>query len=314
MRIPVNYDKINFETGTYTPNTMITCNNATYDYWFRSLFQRALSVIRVDGMPDNWGEDEKDFLFWCLFMYGYVACFNSSKFGKSFQPCTLNGYDFYYQFTEAIITNPKLKVTLQIHKDCEILKIAPDYMGISDIIDKYARRLSNIDPAIDMSIEGSKYTNIWGARNKAGAKFLQKVRDFISRGETAVVFDTSILLPLDKVTKEDIVVDLSQKDIKNTYLGTQLLQDIQTILNEFDTEVGIPTLPYQKKERMVTDEAESKQEDATSRSKVWVDTMNGCFKDINKLLNTNMRAVHNYDTPESNNEEAPSDKGAVDNE
>jgi len=199
---------------------------------------------------------------------------------------------------------------LKIHKECELLKIAPDYMGISDIIDKYARRLSNMDPAIDLSIENSKYSNIWGARNKAGASFLRKVRDFISRGEPAVVFDTSVLLPIDKVTKEDIVVDLSQKDIKNTYLGTQLLQDIQTILNEFDTEIGIPTLPYQKKERMVTDEAESKQEDATSRSKVWVDTMNGCFKDINKLLNTNMKAVHNYDV----SRETSDGEGVTDNE
>lgn len=304
MYLPVSYDKINFETRTYTPNTVISCNNATYDYWFRSLFQRAMSVIRIDDMPENWGENEKDFLFWCLFMYGYVACFNSNKFGKSFQPCTLNGYDFYYQFTEAIVTNPKLKVTLQIHKDCEILKIAPDYMGISDIIDKYARRLSKIDPSIDMAIENSKYSNIWGARNKSGSNFLQKVHDFISRGEPAVIFDTSVLLPLDKVTKEDIVVDLSQKDIKNTYLGTQLLQDIQTILNEFDTEIGIPTLPYQKKERMVTNEADSKEEDATSRSHVWVDTMNGCFKDINPLLKTNMRAVHNYEnTNDKSNEE-----------
>lgn len=304
MYLPVSYDKINFETGTYTPNTIISCDNATYNYWFRSLFQRAMSVIRIDGMPENWGENEKDFLFWCLFMYGYVACFNSNKFGKSFQPCTLNGYDFYYQFTEAIVTNPKLKVTLQIHKDCEILKLAPDYMGISDIIDKYARRLSNIDPSIDMSIENSKYSNIWGARNKSGATFLKKVHDLISRGEPALVFDTSTLLPLDKVTKEDIVVDLSQKDIKNTYLGTQLLQDIQTILNEFDTEIGIPTLPYQKKERMVTNEADSKEEDATSRSHVWVNTMNGCFKDINPLLKTNMKAVHNYenDNGKSNEE------------
>ena len=304
MYLPVNYEKINFATGTYTPNTIITCDNVTYNYWFRSLFQRAMSVIRIDGMPENWGENEKDFLFWCLFMYGYVACFNSNKFGKSFQPCTLNGYDFYYQFTEAIVTNPKLKVTLQIHKDCEILKIAPDYMGISDIIDKYARRLSNIDPSIDMAIENSKYSNIWGARNKSGATFLKKVHDLISRGEPALVFDTSTLLPLDKVTKEDIVVDLSQKDIKNTYLGTQLLQDIQTILNEFDTEIGIPTLPYQKKERMVTNEADSKEEDATSRSHVWVNTMNGCFKDINPLLKTNMRAVHNYENDnEKSNEE-----------
>lgn len=295
MYLPINYDKINFETGTYTPNTLLPTNNKSYEYWFRSLFQRALSVISIDGLPDNWGENEKNFLYWCLFIYGYVACFNNSKFGISFQPCTLNGYDFYYQFTEAIITNPKLKVTLQIHKQCEILKISPDYMGIVDIIDRYAKQLSEIDPAINMSIINAKYSKVWGARNKAGATFLKKVFDRIQQGEPGIVFETSTLLPIDKVTKEDVVVDLSPKDVKSSYVGTELLKDRDTILNQFDTEIGIPTLPYQKKERMVTDEAESKQDDATSRSKVWVDTMNGCFKSINKLLGTNMRAVHNYD-------------------
>ena len=303
--IPKNYEKINFNTGTYTPNSVKPCNNLSYVYWERSLFQRALSVIRIDGLPDEWDENVRNFLYWCLFRYGYVACFNSNKFGKAFQPCTLNGYDFYYQFTEAIITNPKLKVTLQIHKNCEILKIAPDYMGIWDIISRYAERLSSLDPAIQMAIENSKYSNIWGARNKIGAKFLEKVVDKIQQGEPAVIFDASLTLPIDKVSKEEMVIDLSQKDIKNTYIGTQLLQDFATILNEFDTEIGIPTLPYQKKERMVTDEAESKQEDATSRSKIWVDTMNGCFEKINPLLNTNMRAIHNYDVSRetSNSEE-----------
>jgi len=303
MYLPVNYEKINLVAGTYTPNTLKMCDNITYDYWVRSLFQRAQSVIRIEGLPNEWDENVKDFLFWCLFKLGYVCCFNSEKFGKSFQPCTLSGYDFYYQFTDAIVTNPVLKQTFTIHKDCEILKIAPDYMGIWDIIDKYARRLSLLDPAIDMTIENSKYSNIWGARNKAGAKFLEKVVDKIQQGESAVIFDTSVLLPMDKVTKEDIVVDISQKDIKSTYLGTDLLQDFATILNEFDTEIGIPTLPYQKKERMVTDEAESKQEDATSRSKVWVDTMNGCFESINALLDTNMKAVHNYDVSRETSEE-----------
>lgn len=301
--IPLNYSQINEFVGTYTPNYIKPCDNDSYMYWERSLFQRALSVIRIDGLPDDWDENVRNFLYWCLFKIGFVACFNSAKYGVAFQPCTLKGYDFYYQYTDAIVTNPKLKRTFTIHKDCEILKISPDYMGIWDIISRYARRLSALDPAIEMAIENSKYSNVWGARNKAGAKFLEKMVDKIQRGEPSVIFDTSLLIPLDKVTKDDIVVNLSQKDIKNTYLGTQLLQDFATILNEFDTEIGIPTLPYQKKERMVTDEAESKQEDATSRSKIWVDTLNGCFKKINPLLGTNMRAVHNYDVSRETSEE-----------
>ena len=306
--IPLNYSQINEFAGTYTPNYIKPCDNESYMYWERSLFQRALSVIRIDGLPDDWDENVRNFLYWCLFKIGYVACFNSARYGVAFQPCTLKGYDFYYQYTDAIVTNPKLKRTFTIHKDCEILKISPDYMGIWDIISRYARRLSALDPAIEMAIENSKYSNVWGARNKAGAKFLEKMVDKIQRGEPSVIFDTSQLITLDKVTKDDIVVNLSQKDIKNTYLGTQLLQDFATILNEFDTEIGIPTLPYQKKERMVTDEAESKQEDATSRSKIWVDTLNGCFKKINPLLGTNMRAIHSYDVSRETPEEVVVDE------
>lgn len=293
--IPLNYDKINLLTGTYTPPDIMAYDNESYRYWERSLFQRALSVIRIDNLPDNWHGDVKDFLFWCLFRIGHVAMFNTNTYGKSFQPCGLNGFDFYYQPTEAIITNPKLKVNLRIHRDCEILKISPDYMGIWDIISRYARKLSIIDPALDMAFINSKYAIIMGSSTKAGAKFLEKMMDKVNEGKPGIVVDTSVLVSDDPVTKNEAIKDFSRKDIKSTYLGTDLLKDFMTIMNEFDSEIGIPTLPYEKKERMVSDEANSKTEDATSRSHVWVDTMNDCFNLINPMLGTNMIAVHNYD-------------------
>ena len=292
--LPMNYDKVNFVAGTYTPSEVMSYNNDSFRYWERSLFQRAMSVIEIENLPEEWRGNVKDFLFWCLFKYGYVATFKNNRFGISFQPCSLNGYDFYYQPTDAIICNPKLDVTLQIHTECEILKICPDYMGIWDVINRYAARLSSFDPAIDMAIVNSKYATIMGASTKAGVKFLEKVVDKINEGQPAVIVDTSIVVPTDPVTKEDCIKDYSRNDIKKTYIGTELLQDFETVLHEFDTEIGIPTIPNEKKERMITDEANSKVVDATSRSLVWVDTMNECFNLINKLLGTSMRAVHNY--------------------
>lgn len=307
--MPLNYGQINIIAGTFTPSTIKPCNNASYGYWQRSLFQRAMSVISIENLPSEWHGNIKDFLYFCLFKFGYVAMFKSNRFGLSFQPCTLKGFDFYYQPTEAIISNPKLEVTLKIHKECEVLKICPDYMGIWDVICRYACRLSELDPAIDMSIINSKYALIMGASNKAGAKFLEKLVDKVNEGNPAVIFDNSVLLPPDPTSKEDIIKDYS-RNVKDYYIGTELLQDFSTILNEFDTEIGIPTLPYQKKERMVTDEALSKQSDATSRSKVWVDTMNNCFNLINPLLGTNMVAVHNYDM----SDEITENEGGVENE
>lgn len=311
MYIPANYENINFAAGTYTPSVVKSCDNESYSFWERALFQRALSVIDIENRPEKWNGSVYDFLRWCLFRYGYVACFKNVKFGGSvFQPATLNGYDFYYDFTEAIINNPKFSKTLEIHKDCEILKLTPDYLGIWDIIHYYAKRLSEIDPAIDMSLINSKYSLIFGAAGKSGAKFLQKVVDSVNKGEPAVIFDSKYVLPLDPTSKEPAITDYSRKDIKNTYLGTDLLKDFQTVLNNFDCEIGIPTIPYQKAERMVESEAESRQLDATSRSKIWVDTLNTSLKAVNSLLGTNMRAIHNYDT--DNGTEV--NEGGVENE
>ena len=72
--------------------------------------------------------------------------------------------------------------------------------------------------------------------------------------------------------------------MKQSYIITDLLRDFQTIINDFDTEIGIPTIPYEKKERMVADEANSKQIDAESRSTVWFEELNRTAKICNEFL------------------------------
>ena len=72
--------------------------------------------------------------------------------------------------------------------------------------------------------------------------------------------------------------------MKNNYITTDLLQDFQTILNDFDREIGIPTIPYQKKERLVQSEAESTQIDAKARSIVWIDTLDSSIKEVKQLF------------------------------
>ena len=72
--------------------------------------------------------------------------------------------------------------------------------------------------------------------------------------------------------------------MKQNYITTDLLQDFQTILNDFDSEIGIHTIPYQKKERLVQSEAESTEIDAKARSIVWVDTLDSSIKEVKQLF------------------------------
>ena len=278
--IPLNYQNINARAGTYNPSMVKSYNNKTFAFWERSLFQRASSVIDFE-LPEAWTGPVRDFFIYCLFKFGFVAISQNDDYGYFFQPCTLNGYDFYYQPTEAIISNPRYDARLQIGKECEILKLTPDYFGIWDIISYYSEKLSVLDNAINMSLINNKFAFLLGARNKAAGEALKKMLDKINKGEPAVIYDMKLLN--DPTDKDVPFQEWRRDDLKASYLTTDQLKDFQTILNNFDTEVGIPTIPYEKKERMVTTEAESRIIDSTSRSIVWIETLQSSIETIKNL-------------------------------
>lgn len=278
--IPFNYDKINIAAATYNPSPVKVYNNQSFALWFRGLYQRAISVYEWT-LPEEWQGNIKDFFLWCLYRYGFIAISENEKFGRFFQPATLYGYDLYYQPTEVLIANPKYNARLTIGSECELLKLTPDYFGLFDVIEYYAAKLSTLDNAIDMSLINNKFAFMLFAKNKAAAEGLKKAMDKINKGEPAVV--TDIKLYNDGTDTDDPWRMWERPDLKKAYLTTDQLQDFQTIINNFDAEIGIPTIPYQKKERMVTSEAESRQVDSTSRSMIFFECLQSSIKDIKKL-------------------------------
>lgn len=270
-------------------------NNKTFAFWERSLFQRACSVLQFD-LPDHWDGSVRDFFYYCLFKFGYVVISENNEYGIFFQPCTLNGYDFYYQPTNALISNPVMQADLKIGEDCELLKLCPDYMGIWDIISYYSEKLSVLDNAINISLINSKLGLLMGVRSKAAAEALKKMLDKLNKGEPAVFYDKKIFEDPDDPNDPIFSLD---RDLKKSYITTEQLMDFQTIINNFDTEIGIPVLPYQKKERMVTSEAESKIIDSTSRSVVWYDTLTASIDAIKELYpNINLDVKLRFDESE----------------
>ena len=282
MYVPFNYEQINMLNGMYSPSPVKNRNNKSFDYFFRSLFQRATSVFEWD-LPDEWEGMTKDFFLYCLFRFGYLAIFRHPEFGLCFQPCGLKGIDFYYQPTNVLIANKALDKTLdlELHKDAELLKLTPDFRGIWDILDFYSAKLSTLDNAIDMSLINNKFAFFLGARNKTAGSALKKMLDLVNKGEPAVIWDMKLL---NDPTDKDVPFQEWKRDhLKDSYLTTDQLLDFHTIMNDFDAEVGIPTIPYQKKERLVSDEATAKQADGKARSVVWYETIQSTLEQVKKL-------------------------------
>ena len=158
-----------------------------------------------------------------------------------------------------------------------------------------------------MSLINNKFAFILGARNKVAGQALKKMMDKINKGEPAVIYDMKLLN--DQTDKaEPFQVWERKNSLKDSYLTTDQLRDFQTILNNFDCEVGIPTIPYEKKERMVASEAESRQLDAQSRSTIWLECLQSSAERIKKLypditLNFSLR----YDPEEVEDEQRETD-------
>lgn len=289
--VPFNYEDINVTAGRYMPSQVKAYNNKTFSFWVRALFYRACSTIEFD-VPEEWEGGVKDFFYYCLFRFGYVAVFDETKFGFTFQPCNLNGYDFHYQPTEAIVANPKLNKTFKIGKDCELIKLTPDYGGVWDVIEYYAEKLAALDNAINMSIINNKFAFLMGARNKAAAETLKKIFDKINSGEPAVFFDEKLMN--DRTDKDTPWQFLERTNLKSSYLTTDQLMDFQTILNNFDTEIGIPVIPYQKKERENQLESASKMIDSSAKSIIWIETLTSSLKIVNNHFGSNITAKLRY--------------------
>ena len=302
MYTPLNYQQINIGAGSYNPSMVKSYNNKTFAFWERALFQRAQSVLDFE-VPKEWDGKVKDFFLYCLFKYGFLIISENEEFGQFFQPGTLSGFDFYYQPRIAIIANPLLSAELRIGEECELLKLTPDYMGVWDIIWYYAEKLSVMDNAINMSLINNKFAFFLGARNKTASNALKKMLDLVNKGEPAVVYDMKLLN--DPTDKEMPFQQWQRDNLKNSYLTTDQLADFQTLLNNFDAEVGIPSIPYQKKERMVTDEATMRTFDAKARSLTWFNTLKTSIDDIKKLYpDINLDVKLHYDetegTPQDN--------------
>lgn len=297
---PYGWEQINLSEGTYIPSELNNRENASFAYWQRAFFQRAASVIKLE-VPKEWEGGIKQFLYWCLTRQGFVYVGKSKVYGKFFQPCTINGFTFYYQPTRVLICNPynkdpELNKEIELDKDGALLKWTPDFRGIWDIINMFAEKMALMNPVIDISIRNNAMSWVYMAKTPQAAASFKKAMDEIYQGKPGVVVDKDLLLN-DVERDTDPFSFLDRKNIAQSYINDKLLQDWQTILNAFDAEVGIPTVPYAKKERMVTSEAESRQTDSKARSQIWLECLQSSIEHINDVLgeDVGIKASLRYD-------------------
>lgn len=289
---------INILENMSVPSTYWNLRSQQYQYWFRSLLQKIDSCLVFNNLPKDWSQD---FFLLCLWARGYVAVFESARFGDketgiAFQPCTLGGpLDFYYQPTKAIVSNPLYQKELTIHQDCEILKLTPDFNGCWDIIDHYSTQLAELTKGINVGLINAKMPVIITADSLAESEKLKKVYDKVQAGESLVVWkeDTN---HFDKeiIPRSNPFEDAFLNDFQKTYIVGELLENMQTIMDQFYMEIGLPVRNFDGKAHMLNAEADMSDAQAQSRVSCWVNTLNESLELINNHFGTSME-VEKYE-------------------
>lgn len=298
---------INILESIHVPNTYWKRKTKMYLYWFRSLLHKIDSSLIFGGLPEEWNND---FFMICLWALGYVVVFHtnrkdiSDKYGSvTFQPCTLSGRDWYYQPNRATVSHSTdsdrpFEKEFKLGVDAELIKLTPDYMGILDIIDYYATKLAEMSKGIDMGIINAKLPCILTAKNQAQAETLKKVYDKVQEGEPLVVFkeieDNGEIIPTKSAFEE------WTQDYKKTYVVHNLLEDMQMILDSFYVEIGLP-VAIEKKERLVTSEADFASAQSQARISCWLETLKESLAKVNKMFNMNITCEVAYEQRETDN-------------
>lgn len=281
--------------GIYqAPPYMNNDPNASMNYWSRSLLQRLTALIDFENLPERsenqYGWD-KDALKYGLFMIGFLAVFHSRTYGVVPQPGTLTGYSLQYQPSGVMVATPyfQFERPLTLGVEAELIKIAPDYTGVYDIITKYAAELKEIDTSIKSAARNSRLAYALIAAGDKGARTMKAIREKIINGDDVIIDEKVMRNKQDPTAPPWFEFD---RDLKSNYILGDLLDARRTTLVDFYREIGVRMLD-DKKERMITSEVDAGNAETFIRSEVWIETLKDSCQKVNDMFGTNITPIIN---------------------
>lgn len=277
MGVPYSYDQINKYTSERSPSTVHCSNTALVNFYKRYLLEKVISVFNWK-IPETWNRAYFEYVLYCS---GFVAIVQTDKFGVIPQNCGLYGYDVFYQPTNVTIANPLLTGILQprIGRECALIKMQPDYGSIMDVVTYYADMLALCAESAGINIQNSKIATVFFAADKPQAESYKKMYDEVSAGNPITV--------IDKMLKDDNAGsgwEAFNRDVKQSYILTDLISDMRKIEMQFDTLIGLPNANTDKRERLITAEVESNAQEVASLRSIWLDTMREGAKQARNLF------------------------------
>ena len=284
--VPFYYDYINTVESSAQPANMHVLNTQVGRFYQRYLLKKALAVFKW-SLPEWW--DENYFLY-VLYCRGYAAIFDS-QFGVIPQECGLQGYNVFYRPTDVVIANPLLDIKrLKIGKEAVLMQLQPDYMGVLDLCGHYAEKMALASSAINQNLWHTKISTVFFAGSDAEQQSIKKAYDRMSGGDPMVVVNKNL-----RDADGNLKYEVFNRDVKQSYVISDLIADLRKIEAEFDTRVGIPNANTDKRERLITDEVNANNVETTILSDMWMDSIQDGIKNIRDMFGIDIKCERRYE-------------------
>lgn len=271
---PYEYNFINAYNAQFAPSAVHVKNTALMTYFQRYYLQKALSVFEWT-FPREWIDINAHIYFlYILYCWGFISVIETDKYGVIPQHCTLSGYNIAYMPSRVMISNPLINRTLEprINIDCALIQLEPDFIGVMDIVNHYAEQKTLLSEAVAVNAVNSKLSFAFGAKNKAQAESYKELFDRYAGGEPAVFIDKDMF-----DSSGNLQMQFINKDVKTSYIISDLLNDIKSLDDMFNTEIGIPNANTEKRERMLVDEVNANNFETKSKCAIWLENLqHGC--------------------------------------
>ena len=284
-----SYDFINRYNASMSPSTVHCRNTGLVNYFVRYLIQKIISVFEFSGIPETWALNYFQYTLVCR---GFVGILNTAEFGVIPQECGLGGFNIFYQPRFITVANPLLPEVRQpvIGEDCEVIKLQPDYGSAIDLVTTYADLMALCLESAGINLLNSKLAYVFAAANKQQAESFKKLYDQIASGEPAAFVDKTLF-------NEDGSRnwDAFMQNVRNVYVTSDILNDMQTLENQFNTAVGIPNANTSKRERLITDEVNANNVDTAAKISLWLETMNRDIKRVNDMFGLDLGVKYRFE-------------------
>ena len=249
--------------------------STTFFYYKRALFRKAMSIYEFKGIPENW---DYDYMLSTLLANGYFTI-TDTPLGVLPLQCGVSGINVYNHPTTVIIANPVLgNLERTIDEDCALVKLSYDYLGIIDVVDKYASMLAECDCSINVNLMNSKVAFIGLVESKAQANSMKAMYDQITQGEPAVFVKGS------QINSDTILYN----HVKENFIAGDIQILKRKIMSEFLTEIGCNNANIDKRERLTDNEVEANDQEIQLNASFWLDNIREGLAVANKMYDLNI--------------------------